>query len=374
MRVFRKKQMQAAEEESVFVTMTDLTISFLLIVMILLAYVASQLNEDTVPAERYNQAKNELEETKRERNDLQDQVNDLLIQIEYLKERISNLQSDLVRASSERDAAIRERDRLREQMERLAAEMERLRLELSEAMDEIARLRAKLERRQVNRIEEYMLDAAKQRTSLLTLLKQELENRIKIPGLKIEINLEIGTLSFTSERLFKIDSEEFEGLFKFDEFELEGRKLKIVQDLGELLDKNIACHTLGKRSSRGPDCKSGNALIETIQIEGHTDSDGGRDHNLWLSTMRASSTFSAIEDSAPSILEHKNANCEPVMSVAGYGSMRPARPNDTIKGKAANRRIDLRIIMYAPNTIKEFERIRRGLVDMTPKEKCLDPS
>lgn len=374
MRVFRKKQMQAAEEESVFVTMTDLTISFLLIVMILLAYVASQLTDDAVSIEQYNQVEKALEDTRAERDDLRDQVNDLLIRIQYLEERIANLQYDLMRVSAERDAAIRERDGLREQLERLMAEMARLRLELAKAMDEIARLRAKLERTQVNQIEEYMLDAARQRTSLLTLLKEELENRIKIPGLKIEVDLEVGTLSFTSEKLFKIDSEEFEGLFKFDEYKLEGKKLEIVQDLGVLLDKNLACHTLGKRSSRGPDCRSGNALIEAVQIEGHTDSDGGKDHNLWLSTMRASSTFSTIEDRAPGILEHKNANCEPVMSVAGYGSMRPVRPNDTIEGKAANRRIDLRIIMYAPRTFKEFERIRKGLGDMTPQERCDETS
>ena len=366
--------MQAAEEEAVFVTMTDLTISFLLIVMILLAYVASQLTDHTVSIEEYNQVEKALEDTRAERDDLRDQVNDLLIRIQYLEERISNLQSDLMRAFSERDAAIQERDRLREQIERLMAEMARLRLKLSEALDEIARLRAKLERTQANQIQEYRLDAAEQLKSLLTLLKEELEDKIKFPGLKIEMDLEMGILSFTSERLFRIDSEEFEGLFKFDEYKLEGKKLGIVQDLGELLDKNIACHTLGLRSSRGTHCKSGSALIEAIQIEGHTDSDGGKDHNLWLSTMRASSTFSAIEDRAPDILEHKNASCEPVMSVAGYGSMRPVRPNDTPEGRAANRRIDLRIIMYAPSTIKEVERTRKDFGDMTPRERCDESS
>ena len=52
----RKKTSQD-DEESVFISMTDLTISFLIILMILLAFFASRLtDEDQVPREKLVQA------------------------------------------------------------------------------------------------------------------------------------------------------------------------------------------------------------------------------------------------------------------------------------------------------------------------------
>ena len=61
------------------------------------------------------------------------------------------------------------------------------------------------------------------------------------------------------------------------------------------------------------------------------------------------------------LLEHKNLRGQPVMAVSAYGEMRPIATNDTKEGKAANRRIDVRIIMYAPSTVEEVEEISRQL-------------
>jgi len=41
--------------------------------------------------------------------------------------------------------------------------------------------------------------------------------------------------------------------------------------------------------------------------------------------------------------------------------MRPIASNATPIGKAANRRIDVRIIMYAPSTVEEVKEISRQL-------------
>ena len=50
MRRLERSRGRAEEEESVFVTMTDMTISFLLIIMILLAFFATLLNDDETVA------------------------------------------------------------------------------------------------------------------------------------------------------------------------------------------------------------------------------------------------------------------------------------------------------------------------------------
>ena len=51
----------------------------------------------------------------------------------------------------------------------------------------------------------------------------------------------------------------------------------------------------------------------------------------------------------PGLVAHLNFRGQPVLSVAGYGKMRPVAGNDTPAGRATNRRIDLRIIMYTPS-------------------------
>jgi len=131
--------------------------------------------------------------------------------------------------------------------------------------------------------------------------------------------------------------------------------------MGRLLDEILACFTLGDRANRGPGCDSGNALIEAVQIEGHTDTDGSDLSNLRLATDRANATLLVMLDDDRIILAHENQRGQPVMSVSGYGEMRPIAPNDTLEQKASNRRIDLRIIMYAPSTVEEVEEIGRRL-------------
>ena len=83
MRGLVRRRTQEEEEESVFVTMTDMTISFLLIVMILLAFFATQLSsQDTVPREQFNIILNDLRAAR----------------------------ADIRRLEVERDSAIAERD------------------------------------------------------------------------------------------------------------------------------------------------------------------------------------------------------------------------------------------------------------------------
>ena len=63
----------------------------------------------------------------------------------------------------------------------------------------------------------------------------------------------------------------------------------------------------------------------------------------------------------PGLVAHLNFRGQPVLSVAGYGKMRPVTGNDTPAGRATNRRIDLRIIMYTPSRSEEIDNIRKAL-------------
>ncbi|MCR5856365.1 OmpA family protein [Mesorhizobium sp. J428] len=72
-----------------------------------------------------------------------------------------------------------------------------------------------------------------------------------------------------------------------------------------------------------------------IEVSGHTDSDGADESNQRLSERRARAVAEAIVASGI-----PNAQ----LTVAGYGEARPVAPNDTVKNKALNRRIEFQVI------------------------------
>jgi outer membrane protein OmpA-like peptidoglycan-associated protein len=70
-----------------------------------------------------------------------------------------------------------------------------------------------------------------------------------------------------------------------------------------------------------------------IIIEGHTDDLGGDAYNLDLSKRRAEAVKSALVASY-----HIDASR---LTTVGYGSTRPKASNDTLEGRAENRRVEL---------------------------------
>ena len=71
-----------------------------------------------------------------------------------------------------------------------------------------------------------------------------------------------------------------------------------------------------------------------IEVAGHTDSRGGQQHNLVLSQRRAESVMQYLK-------EHGVTN---KMTAHGYGEDEPIADNKTAEGRAANRRVGLRIV------------------------------
>jgi OmpA-OmpF porin, OOP family len=75
-----------------------------------------------------------------------------------------------------------------------------------------------------------------------------------------------------------------------------------------------------------------------IEVAGHTDSRGGREHNLDLSQRRAESVLQYLK-------EHGVTN---KMTARGYGEDEPIADNKTAEGRAANRRVGLHIVGGPP--------------------------
>lgn len=307
MRGSSRRRHHEDEEESAFVSMTDLTVSFLFIIMILLAWSASKISKnETVPKADFEKVAAERNALRVERDALQDQLRTALQLSDQRRQRI-------------------------EELERRIAELER---RLAER----------------NPLEIYMQQVAATRVRMLEQLRTQL--RADIPDLQVEVSQQMDALHFKGD-----------GLFRRSASTLAPDKEAVVRRVATRLNAILPCYTLGKSKQWRLDCNAAGAVIEAVQIEGHTDSTGTFNDNIRLSTERANETFFKMTAQEPGITSHSNFRDQPVLSVAGYGAMRPIAGNDTEGGQATNRRIDLRIIMYAPKDSEEIESIKIRLRD-----------
>lgn len=317
------------EEESAFVSMTDMTVSFLFIVILLLAYFAQQYSEnDTVARSIYEEVVKERDEAVEQRNEAQQKI--ILLQKAILEKEkiIADLQDQLEDKQKEIDELNKQIQALRDRIRQLEEELKRL--------------------RQVDPLEAYLASSASQRRRILERLRDQL--KIDFPELDVVISEETDALRFQGD-----------GLFDTGSSTLRPDRKPIVETLASRLAQILPCYTLGKHARWSVDCNPGHAIIEALQIEGHTDSTGDFTANLTLSTNRANSTFTTMVERASELVEFLNFRGQPVLSVAGYGQMRPVKDNSTKEGRDTNRRVDLRIIMYTPSRSEEIERIRAAL-------------
>ncbi|MBK5928454.1 OmpA family protein [Rhodobaculum claviforme] len=394
MRAYRRHR--EAEEESAYVSMTDLTVGFLFIVMLMMAYFATQFSAtDNVSRELYEQMTADrdrlaqaLARTELERDRLKDSLSRAEVRMadlvrlraqadaarQALAERLAAAETELGALSSAIAASEDERARLRSEVvatearllelqrhldeavsggaTRLAAveaELRALRQALAHANERIAELERLLAQRDPrNQLEAYLSAAYDERRRLLEGLRSDL-SRLH-PSILIEVSPEGDALRFQGE-----------GLFATNAFTLNPQSLQIVQDLARLLDDGIACMTLAGPVAPRPETCATSAIVEAVQIEGHTDTVGSAQRNLDLSTRRANAAFLAMIAAAPALERRLNLRGQPVPGVAGYGEMRLAVPTADNVNEPANRRIDIRILMQTPANVAEIETIQRRL-------------
>ena len=350
MRAQGKRVHHEEEEESAFVSMTDMTVGFLFIMMILLAFFVSQTRDnETVPRDLY-------EDVKQERDDA-------LKLAETRAETIVRLEIELAKLREERAALVKERNQLSKELENVRSEVEALSVrvkaledalakllaEIVEKDAEIEELRNRLEQlEKVDPLEAYLARVAQVRRDVLRQLRDAI--RLDFPDLQVELSEESDALRFQGE-----------GLFASGSSNLRSQKSAIIARLSQRLDEVLPCFTIGPASVFSEVCNPGFIMIEAVQIEGHTDNVGTDVVNRTLSASRANNTFFAMTRAATRIIEHRNLKSQPVLSVAAYGPDRPVTSNDSPAGRATNRRIDLRFIMITPQDTDGIATIRDAL-------------
>lgn len=329
-------QHQEEEEESAFVSMTDMTVSFLFIVMLLLAFFASQYSEnDTVSRTIY-------EEVVTQRDRAREEIERLLALVSEKEKRIQEQSVEI----DELRALVDEKEK---RVQAQSIEIDELNKKIAQLQQDIAKLEEVIAKsKKPDPLEAYLTRSAAERRRILETLRNQL--KVDFPDLQVVISEESDALRFQGE-----------GLFDRGVSTLKADRKAVVEKIAARLEQILPCYTLGPKKSWNAECNPSLSIIEALQIEGHTDSDGTPDSNLNLSTARANSTFTTMTASKPGLVDFQNFRNQPVLSVAGYGQMRPIRKNDTPEGKATNRRVDLRIIMYSPSRSDEIERIRNSL-------------
>lgn len=305
MRAARRVHSREEEEESVFVSMSDMTVSFLFILMILLAFFASQFRDErTVSRAEYDR---------------------------LLSEKLA-LEDELKRVAAIVDAPDLEVAVLVQKMK-----------------DELERLKRLLSQPEApNAMEVYNTTVAATRKQLLLDLVKKINERI--PEVKVTVSANFDALQFRGDGLFDSgrDKPTMAGIVR-------------MRRIAEILDADLSCFSLGPRKQFTSTCNPGYALIDALQVEGHTDNVGGDDFNMDLSAKRAASIYSLMTEQKPDLVMYLNRNQQPVLSVAGFGKGRPLQDNDTKTGQDANRRIDLRFIMVVPSREADIEAIKHAL-------------
>ena len=300
----RRRRHIGEEGESVFVSMTDLTVSFLFVILILLAFFATQFKpEETVPRDEYEALGAELSNARAENRGLEEAL--------------------------------------------IAA---RRKIEELEKPDPLAA---------------YLEEVSSARSILLERLAERI--RRQLPGIRVTVVAADGVIRFRGDDLFK------SGRWRI----LPGSTAdRVSRAVGDALADVLPCYTVGRQAAFKASCNGAFTAIETIQIEGHTDSvplsvllrerEKMLD-NRDLSARRGAETLRAAADRyRPELMEHLNLHGQPVLSFAGYGAMRPIDPRDTEEARAANRRIDIRFILQTPQNIREVEEIRERLTQNRP--------
>ncbi len=479
MALYSRRRHQEEEEESVFISMTDLMISVLFIIMILMAYFSlrTEPNKEVIDKSKYDQVVVELLVAKEEIKELKELIRQLQFDLRKAEETITELESELFRLTTlivlkdqqieelkkRLDSEIAKNSEYREEIatlnqylddkakELLSAEelkrkililtkeketlseenidlretiiilqrslkekdsdlktilklqrqiddlmvknqklqkgnddlkeeklimvpkkkldeqkqlVEELREQIAKLLIQIEELEEKLKTRGIRTIQTVLDEIAQVRKTLLA----KIQKRLEALDIEVEVKSDTGILRFQEKHL-KFQS----GSYTPDQF-----GLAVTRKLAQVLREELSCFTLGPNTTINEQCNPSNTIVDTIQIEGHTDdvpiSKRNIQDNLALSTMRAAETLRIILGTEKSLEKYLNATNyrkrafdiksdagQPVLAVSGYGDTRPVSSNQSSIGKAENRRIDLRFIMMTPRSLTEANLISRQI-------------
>lgn len=323
------------EGESVFVSMTDLTVSFLFILLVLLAFFATQIQpEEMIPLSEHEDLKIELSEARaaiirleealanerdridrleQERRTLADRLAEANDAKRQLEEALANERRRIDRLEQEKRVLV---DRLADanrMIAELRALVEALRAQLAMTDTKIAALsaqildlqrdleltrterddaheRVELLEIQVEQLTQSLADCRRERDRLRMQLAEMLDPDSLASYIEDASAAREALLERLAERIrrrlpgIQVTVDTTDGVIRFRADELFPRGTwrirqgslaeRVSHAVGDALAETLPCYTLSPSLDTEVSCKGAVAAIETIQIEGHTDDVG----------------------------------------------------------------------------------------------------
>lgn len=225
-----------------------------------------------------------------------------------------------------------------------------------EVVDERDALEQELRLLRLKSVSKFNEESAEQRKAIITRVQKRLDDE----GVRVAVDLNRGVLRLLGVDLFRSASTQL-------------RNPDVVHKLSRALAAESRCFVyldgvplVGAQAGVKSGCEGRVGFIESVFVEGHTDSVPMRgderydriESNLQLSARRASNTFELMKESSPLLARFQNPELQSVLSVAAYGEQRPIASNAEAEGREKNRRIDIRISMLQPRDEAEVEKLR----------------
>ena len=192
---------------------------------------------------------------------------------------------------------------------------------------------------QTNITRKKLSDARETRSNLLLELKENLNEgniQVIIDESNGILRLPDGTVSFIHDS---------------DEFESES-SLESLRKLSDAFVEILPCY-IGATDQKN--CKDILHYVESVFVEGHTDSTGSNERNWRLSSERGYAAYKVMLEEHPELNNFLNRGGKNLFSISGYGEGRPLLNKNNLDKdlyNRLNRRIDFRFIMTPPENLE----------------------
>ncbi|MBQ6465040.1 MAG: OmpA family protein [Oscillospiraceae bacterium] len=227
------------------------------------------------------------------------------------------------------------------ELEKVTIDLDEARLTLAQQQDELAAQDKLLadQKALIGEQEEYMKAASEEILAMrsqmqtiavlrLSILEKVRDGLVKVMGDASKVNIGENGNIILSEDI----------LFDFGSYEIKEDARPALDQLSKVFADFLASDENAQ-------------YIDSIVISGHTDSTGSDSSNRELSTQRANSVLDYLLSAHGGRLNRYSS----YFCSAGYGETRPVASNASEEGRAANRRIEISIILKDDSVMKIVE-------------------
>lgn len=180
------------------------------------------------------------------------------------------------------------------------------------------------------------IDRVREATLLRQKLLRDIDAQLRRENLTVQVDESNGVLRLTEDTI----------RFQQNDANLNERARQNVGKIARVLARVLPAYVSCASGRPGAACPNQtNASIETVFIEGHTDTTGSDDQNWALSAQRAANTYRELTAVSRELRQIRNRSNQEILSISGYSSTRPIDPANSPAAWEKNRRIDIRFVM-----------------------------